>query len=188
MPPRRIAAVTCVLALALSAVGCSASGPRATNGAGYVEGDSVNVIAAADREQAPDLAGPLVGGGIGELRHDLGKVIVLNVWASWCTPCRAESPALVAAAKALPRAIFMGINIRDNESDAESFVRTHGIPYPSFFDQAGDLRLQLQRVVPVSSQPETIILDKLGRVAAAIYGPTTAITLKDIVRPLERER
>lgn len=187
MRARRIAAATCGLALAVSVTGCSTSGPRATNGAGYIEGDSVNVIPAADREHAPELSGPLVGGGTGDLGVDRGKVIVLNVWAYWCGPCRQEAPELVKAAALLPEASFMGINTRDNEANAVAFVRSQGIPYPSFSDQDGSLVLDLQRVVNMAALPVTVVLDKEGRVAAAIYGPTTAITLKDIVRPLEGE-
>lgn len=187
MRTRRVAAAVCGIAIVLSAAGCSTSGPRATNGAGFIEGDSVNVIPVADREHAPDLSGPLVGGGTGELRMDSGKVIVINVWAYWCGPCRQEAPELVKAAAKLSGATFMGINTRDNEGSAEAFVRSQGIPYPSFSDQDGSLVLDLQHAVNMSALPVTVVIDKQGRVAAAIYGPTTAITLKDIVRPLERE-
>ena len=82
----------------------------------------------------------------------------------------------------------MGINTRDDEGSAEAFVRAHHVPYPSFFDQDGSLLLQLAAGVPGRCAcRSTIILDKQHRVAAAIYGPTTATTLEDIVRPLERE-
>ncbi len=84
----------------------------------------------------------------------------------------------------------MGINIRDNEGNAEAFVRRYqGVPYPSFSDQDGSLVLELQRVVnDARSLPVTIILDKQHRVAAAIYGPTTADhARRTSSEPLERE-
>ncbi|MDX6298732.1 MAG: hypothetical protein QOI51_2589 [Nocardioidaceae bacterium] len=172
--------------LAATVSGCSTSG-ASSNSDGLVLG-AVNIIAPADRKAAPDLSGALVGGGHADLSSDAGRVVVLNVWASWCVPCRAEAPGLVEAAKLLPKVAFMGIDIRNDESSAESFTRTYHVPYPSFFDQDSSLLLRLQQVVPVPAQPVTIILDKRHRVAASIYGTTTSTTLKDIIRPLERER
>jgi thiol-disulfide isomerase/thioredoxin len=128
-----------------------------------------------------------VGGGTARLTDDRGKVVVLNVWASWCGPCREEAPRLAAATDLLPRAAFLGINTRDNEGNAEAFEQSQRIPYPSFSDQDGSLVLDMQQVVDMRSLPVTVVLDKRGRVAAAVYGPTTAITLKEIVSPLERE-
>ena len=136
---------------------------------------------------APDLAGTLISGGQGSLKDDAGKVVVLNTWASWCPPCRKEAPGLVDAATALPHAAFLGINTRDNDGSAQAFARSEGIPYPSFSDQDGNLVLQMSRVVNMSALPVTVILDKQHRIAAAIYGATTAITIEAIVKPLERE-
>jgi thiol-disulfide isomerase/thioredoxin len=164
------------------------SGSSATGSKGYPEGDgSFTLIAAADRQPAPDLSGPLVGGGTARLYAERGKVVVLNVWASWCGPCRAESPNLVAAAKELHGVSFLGINTRDNKGSAEAFEHSQQIPYPSFSDQDGSLVLDMQSVVNMGSLPMTVVLDKHLRVAAAVYGVTTATTIKDIVTPLERE-
>ena len=189
---RRFAAAGCTLALALAPAlalsGCSISSPSATGSKGYVAGDgAVVLIPAGQRKEAPDLAGPLLGGGQASLGTDKGKVVVLNLWGSWCGPCRAEAPNLAAAARMLPAVRFMGINTKDVAANAEAFVRVQKIPFPSFSDQDGSLVLELQRVVNMSSLPITVVLDKEGRVAAAVYGPTTATTLKDITQPLERE-
>jgi peroxiredoxin len=184
----RVCTALCAVALAWSLSGCTTSGDDATDGTNFVSGDgSIQLIAASDRKEAPDLAGSLVGGGQGDLSDDAGKVVVLNTWASWCGPCRKESQGLVEAAGRLATATFMGINTRDNEGNAQAFVRAEGIPYPSFSDQDGALVLQMSRVVNMSSLPVTVILDKQHRVAAAIYGPTTATTIEAIVKPLERE-
>lgn len=189
MPARRtavarVSSALCGFALVLCA-GCSTTGSRSSSDGLAASG--ITIIAAGDREAAPELAGDLVGGGHGDLTSFAGKVVVLNVWASWCVPCRAEAPGLVAAAKSLPDVAFMGIDIRNDEGSAEAFIRRYDVPYPSFFDQDSSLLLQLQRVVPVPGQPVTIILDKKHRVAASIYGSTTAITLQVIIKPLERE-
>jgi len=178
----------CGLALALAASGCSTTGSNVTRGANYVEGDgTIKLVDAPDRVAAPELSGSLVGGGSGALSDQAGKVVVLNVWASWCGPCRTEAPDLVTAARRLSDVAFFGINTRDNQANAEAFIRSQEVPYPSFADQDGSLVLEMQRVLPMSALPITIILDKQHRVAAAIYGPTTALTIEAIVRPLERE-
>jgi thiol-disulfide isomerase/thioredoxin len=180
----RIAAAFGCVVLVLCA-GCSTTGSRsASNG---LSAGGVTIVPASARKAAPDLSGELVGGGRADLSSSDGRIVVLNVWASWCVPCRTEAAGLVEAAHALSNVSFFGIDIRDSEGQAEAFIRTHQVPYPSFADQDSSLLLELQRVVPVPGQPVTIILDKHHRVAASIYGSTTAITLKDIIRPLERE-
>ena len=83
---------------------------------------------------------------------------------------------------------FLGIDTRDDNDNAEAFERSEHLPYRSFSDQGGTLMLDMQSVINMSSMPMTVVLDKQGRVAAAVYGPTTArLTIKEIVRPLERE-
>ncbi len=188
MPIRRCAAALTALCLFVLPAGCSTTGASATGSKGYPAGDgSVVLIPAADRVRAPELSGALIGGGTADLARERGKVVVLNVWAQWCGPCREEAPNLVVAARMLPRAAFLGINTKDNEETALAFERSQRIPYPSFSDQDGSLVLDMQSVIPMSALPMTVVLDKAGRVAAAVYGATTAITLKDIVKPLERE-
>jgi thiol-disulfide isomerase/thioredoxin len=187
MLAHRITGVACALGVLVAAGGCSTSGATATKD-GFAAGDgSIRLIAAADRETAPDLSGRLVGGGRGTLRDSAGKVVVLNIWAFWCGPCTSEAPDLVRAARSLSDVTFMGINTRDNEANAEAFVRAHHLPYSSFYDQDGELVLALGRVVAVVAMPTTIILDRQRRVAAVIYGATTATTIEAIAKPLERE-
>lgn len=168
--------------------GCSTSGQEATGVGGYASGDgSITLIAPGDRKPAPDLSGSLLAGGQTSLATEAGKVVVLNVWASWCPPCRKEAADLTAAADKLSDVAFLGINTRDDTSNAEAFVRAKQVPYPSLVDQDGSLVLDLSRVVPMPGLPITLVLDKQHRVAATIYGPTTTITLTTLARSLERE-
>ena len=115
---------------------------------------------------------------------------MVNVWGSWCAPCRAEQPDLVEAAEETAGdAEFVGINIRDASVDnARSFVRSFDVPYPSFYDPDGKALLAFSRVMPVRSPPTTFVLDEQGRVAAAIFGPLpSAGTLVDLVEDLAGE-
>lgn len=187
--PRLRGAVALALGglLAGLVAGCSTTGQTATNQGGYVPGDgSYLQIPAADRKTAPDLSGPLLDGGDTSLAADHGKVVVLNMWASWCGPCRKEAPALAAADRALPGVVFLGINTRDDADNARAFARATRAPYPSFLDQDGSLILQLQQVISMAAMPTTVVVDKQGRVAAAVYGPTTTTLIEALVRPLER--
>jgi thiol-disulfide isomerase/thioredoxin len=189
MPARRtrlaqLTVALCGLVLVLCSA-CTTTG-SSSNANGLTSG-GINLVPAADRKAAPDLSGDLLGGGRASLRSHAGQVVVLNIWGSWCAPCRKEAPELVKAATMLPKAAFLGIDIRDNEGDAEAFVARYSVPYPSFFDQDSSLLLGFRGIVPVTGQPITLVLDKEHRVAASIYGTTTAITLKDIVQPLERQ-
>jgi thiol-disulfide isomerase/thioredoxin len=185
---RTVAGVALVASVAVLAGACSIAGASSTGSKGYPAGDGTfNLIAAPDRQPAPNLSGPLIGGGTADLASDRGRVVVLNVWASWCGPCRAEAPNLVAAAHQLPQVTFLGINTRDDEGSARAFEAAQRVPYPSFADQDGSLVLKMQSVINMRSLPMTVVLDKQGRVAAAVYGVTTATTIKDIVAPLEHE-
>lgn len=185
---RTIGALTVAALLAGGAAACSTTGSNAIGSKGYAAGDgAVVTIPAEERELAPVLSGELLGGGSADLSQSKGKVVVLNVWAAWCGPCREEAPALAEADRLLPDAAFYGIDTKDDAATAEAFVRSNAVPYPSFFDQDGSLVLDLQSVVNVQARPSTVVLDEQGRVAASIAGPTTAITLKDIVQSLEQE-
>ncbi len=111
-------------------------------------------------------------------------IVVLNVWGSWCPPCRKEAPALVEAAASLKskRVAFVGINTQDPDpSQALAYERTYGVTYPSLVDDGGKLLLALQRAVPPDAIPSTLVLDPQGRVAARFSGAIPLRTLEDLV-------
>ena len=185
----RAALVAAASALVLLA-GCSATGAdeptRGSGQQGYVGSDGVLTRIAPDKRVAgPVLSGPELGRDAATVSTAdyAGKVLVLNVWGSWCTPCRAEAEALQAASVATRAdAQFVGINTRDwTPAQPEAFVRTQGITYPSIFDPSGQSLLRLAGQVPPSAIPSTLVLDRQGRIAIRVLGPVTQTTLTDMV-------
>jgi thiol-disulfide isomerase/thioredoxin len=150
-----------------------------------VTGDgSVREVPAADRDAAVSLSGKDLDGKALSLDSFRGKPVVVVVWGSWCTPCRAEAPDVVAAARELgARAQFVGINIRDaSPEQAKAFVRSFEVPYPSIFSPKGDALLAFSGTLTPNSIPSFVVLDGDGRVAASIIGelPSTT-TLVEVV-------
>ena len=112
-----------------------------------------------------------------------GTVTVLNVWGSWCGPCRAEAPELVDAVERLGRrAQFFGINVRDSPDAARAFERAFEIPYPSVRpDDSAAALLAFGGVLSAVAVPTTVVVDANGKVAARIVGQTDASTLVGLV-------
>jgi thiol-disulfide isomerase/thioredoxin len=77
-----------------------------------------------------------------------GTPLVVNVWASWCDPCRRETPILADAARAHPDVQFVGIDVLDTRSGARAFLAEHGVPYPSLFDAPGAVMNDLGGIGP----------------------------------------
>ena len=122
-------------------------------------------------EPAPPLAGPTLGGQF-DLRDHTGEVVVVNVWASWCTVCREEHAELEAAAAQLqPAGVqFVGINTQDTVDDAKQFLEEMGgSSYPSVLDPRGRKAVEWG----VFGVPETFLIDQRGRIRAKIVGKVT---------------
>lgn len=176
--------IAAVSAVVLLAAGCSSgtggAGPDGT--IGFEMGDgSVLILKADERPVAPELAGTTLDGDALSTADYAGRMMVLNVWGSWCAPCRSEAPALVEAAERMPEVQFIGINTQDNDpAPARAFVRTSGITYPSLYDRDGSLLLGFGQVPP-KAIPSTLVIDESGRVAARMLGEVTAATLIGVV-------
>lgn len=178
-----------MLAVVLLA-GCSATGAdeptRGADQAGYVGAESsVTIIPPDERKPAPDVAGAVLGEKDKQISTaDLtGKVVVLNVWGSWCGPCRAEAPELQRAAeKTAKTAQFIGLNTRDfDQGPPVAFNRANKITYPSIWDPSGSVLVSLSGTLPPKAIPSTLIIDEQGRVAARVVGAVTERTLVDMI-------
>lgn len=151
-------------------------------------GDSKVVeVAIDDREDPVELSGETIQGDDLDLADLRGQVVVVNVWGSWCGPCRAEMPMLVEAEDELPadETAFVGINIRDTSTEnATAFERDLGVDYPSIYDPGSVLLDAFGRYTPYAP-PTTLVLDREGRVAALVNGPvpskSTLITVVEDV-------
>jgi len=175
-----------------SAADKAPSGTGATNAAGFVAGDgTVQVIDPADRKAAPALSGKTLTGDTFTLADHVGSVVVLNVWGSWCSPCRKEAPELQAAytrltTEAAGKVAFVGVNTRDNDpGPAIAFERGFRVTYPSVYDPSGRQLLGFANSLPAMAIPSTLVIDAKGRVAARILGATTTTTLVDVVKDVE---
>jgi thiol-disulfide isomerase/thioredoxin len=125
-----------------------------------------------EREPAPVDALRVVGEERDASVADLeGRVVVLNFWASWCGPCRAEQPDLNEAFAALPQdeVAFLGVNIEDPEANALAHIREFAIPYDSLYDPTNAYASRFEGVGP-RTIPTTIFLDAQGRVAVRVLG------------------
>lgn len=180
--PRSLFPVVLVLALGLTA--CSTT-PETE--AGFVSGDgSITILEPAQRQIAPNAAGVDLNGDPLALSDFAGQVVVLNVWASWCAPCRAEAGALeeVAVQFEGKGVQFVGLNTRDSNAAAQAFMRNFGVTYPSLVDKDGRIQLLFNDSLPPQAIPSTIVIDQQGRVAARALGTVTAATLRAMIEPL----
>jgi thiol-disulfide isomerase/thioredoxin len=174
------------LALAAACTGnISATTPTNPIGAGPAVGQ---VFRAADRDPAPSLSGTTLDGDPLDTSAMLGKVVVVNFWASWCPPCRAEARDLnaVYAQTHASGVEFVGVDIKDVTSRAQAFQRTKQVPYPSLYDGDGTLLLRFRGQAP-QQPPTTIVIDRQGRVAARFPGGVTETQLLGPVQVIAKE-
>ncbi|MBO0840158.1 MAG: TlpA family protein disulfide reductase [Sciscionella sp.] len=114
------------------------------------------------------------------------KIIVLNIWGSWCAPCRTETTELQQVAKTTGVQV-LGIDVRDNRSAAQDFVHDRGVNYPSIYDFDGRTLLGLNGL-PRNVTPMTMIFDKNHRVAAVYLQAIVAADVLPEIHKLAAEK
>ncbi|MGH8964090.1 MAG: TlpA family protein disulfide reductase, partial [Actinomycetes bacterium] len=114
-----------------------------------------------------------------------GQVVVLNIWGSWCGPCREEMPDLQFVGEQTG-AVILGIDVRDVQQHAVDFVRNRGITFDSIFDPPARVLAQLSGY-PRNVVPSTIVLDRQHRVAAVYLTKIRVGELLPLVERLTRE-
>jgi cytochrome c biogenesis protein CcmG/thiol:disulfide interchange protein DsbE len=136
------------------------------------------VFAAIELGQvAPNIEGTLLDGKPFSLQAHKGKVVLVNFWASWCEPCRAEHPVLDALQK--EGVVIYGVNYKDTPDAAGKFLAEMGNPYAKIGADAGPMALDWG----VYGVPETYVINGQGVVILRLAGPITAENLDSLVRP-----
>lgn len=170
-----------LMALALSSCGGGGSSIAEES---FVSGNgSVSYIKLSDRIAAPALSGMTLSGK--NYTFNVGQVAVVNVWASWCAPCRAEAPTLAALSEKYTDVAFMGILTRDNPVNAEAFARRFALPYPTLIDDS--VLIGFRKSLPANAIPSTVLIDKRGDVAARISGEVTFASLSELIEKVSAE-
>jgi cytochrome c biogenesis protein CcmG, thiol:disulfide interchange protein DsbE len=140
-------------------------------------------IAEGRRAAAPNVSLPsLTTGRIYTLRAFRGRVVVLNLWASWCEPCRAEAPVLERWSRQIAAhgGSVVGVDTFDASSDARSFMRQLHLTYRMLRDPSGVVKASFG----VTGFPESFVIDRSGRVAAIARGPVDDAFMRSAVLPL----
>ena len=175
------------LALAACGTGTTSSGNGNPNGDGFVAGSGSGGLL-SKRVQAPTVNGAsLTGGGGLSFAQYAGKVLVVNFYGSWCSPCRAETPLLEKASQANPTVAFLGVLMQDSTSNGLAFRKTYGVTYPSIVDPDGVDIAKFRGVNP-SAVPDTFVIDKAGKIAAKYVGGISDPTgFQQVLTTLEAE-
>jgi thiol-disulfide isomerase/thioredoxin len=166
-----------LLVCIILASGCTTGTDAAVQGSNFavVSPDGKNQIfyEQAQRKNLKDISGSNVldENSTISLKDFAGKVVVLNLWGSWCAPCRAETyefKKLEDSTKDQPGQLI-GVDVRDNRPAAADFINNFQVGYPSIFDPSQRVGLSLPGI-PLAAIPITLVIDKQARVAAVFIG------------------
>lgn len=181
-------------ALALTLSACAGGGIEGGGGqTGFITGsDGIATVKKGDRDTAPDLSGKTIDGEQLDLSAYKGKIIVLNVWGSWCAPCRAEAPNLAKVSKDLADegVQFVGINTRDTSTrPAVAFEEQYKVEYPSLYDPTGKLLLRFEKgSLNPQLIPSTLVIDREGKLAARTQQALSEEKLRKMLQPILAEK
>ena len=164
---RRISAIALGLVLIWITGACSGSGNGGRNPSGSRLPSSPTALPAFTPADFQSL-----------LRELRGKPVVVNIWASWCGPCRQEAPVLGAVSKASQGQVqFLGVDIEDQLTPARAFIHQYGWTYPSVSDLTGAIRDSLGLI----GQPDTVVYDATGRRTFVSSGAVTRSALEGAI-------
>lgn len=141
-----------------------------------------NAVAAPNKDApAPNFYMVLDNGDYLSLADLQGQPIVLNFWATWCSPCRREMPELVAAATANPALIVLAVNVQEELARLQPFAEEFQLPMPVVQDSLGELR----KLYAVHGMPTTIFIDRTGQIATIWEGMLTKELLAQQLAKIE---
>ncbi|MEV1064322.1 TlpA disulfide reductase family protein [Streptomyces sp. NPDC050263] len=181
-----------VAALLLSA--CTSGGTAGGGGdTNFVMGkDGISTAEKGERAAVPDLSGETIDGKQLDVSAYKGKIVVLNVWGSWCSPCRAEAPGFQKVYQDLQAdgVQFVGINTRDTKAaNAVAFDKQFGITYPSLYDPTGKLMLRFAKgTLNPQAIPSTLVIDREGKIAARSLAALSEERLRKMIAPVLAEK
>ncbi|WP_448318792.1 TlpA family protein disulfide reductase [Streptomyces sp. CO7] len=190
------AATAAAAALLLSACGSDGDGGASAAGGGgtnfVTSTNGIATVAKGERQAAPRLKGETLDGGQLDTGEYKGDVVVLNVWGSWCAPCRAEAKNFVKVAdETKDQGVrFVGINTRDTSTQpALAFEEEEGIEYPSLYDPTGRLLLRFEKgTLNPQAIPTTLVIDRDGKIAARAMQPLSEDRLREMLDPVLAEK
>ena len=138
-----------------------------------------------DGDAAPVAELPALGGAAGQtgsIADYKGKWVLINVWASWCDPCRDEAPDLERFSREHQGDNFeiLGVDTKDDQGSAQKFVEEFGLTYPQLHDGSGDYA---DDDLLTTGVPENFLVDPDGNVAIAIHGQVTPELLSEQIAP-----
>lgn len=142
--------------------------------------------APATNHPAPNFTLPLMDGSTAKLSDLKGKVVLINVWATWCPPCRAEMPTIQAAYEKYGKQGFtvMAVNLRENPRTVAAFMQQFGLTFPTPLDLDG----QVSGVYRASVLPSSFFVDRQGVIRAVYRGPMPRSVIAGTVEQLLAER
>jgi thiol-disulfide isomerase/thioredoxin len=173
---RRTVVLAAVVLAVLLAVLVATWPGGGSGGVTSVDGNANAVLyEAGHRPLAPGFTGTTLTGSRLSFSAYLGQVVVVNFWGSWCVPCREEAPILAAvAARYRPAGVsFLGVDVRDTTASAQAFARGLHVPYPSVSDPGSVITQDFTARVPIAGTPTTLVIDRTGHIAGAIFGTVT---------------
>jgi cytochrome c biogenesis protein CcmG, thiol:disulfide interchange protein DsbE len=140
-------------------------------------------LAKGEKPPAPAMTlARLQGTGQRSLADYKGKIVLLNVWASWCGPCKSESPLLERWYRQMQPhgGVVLGIDTLDVKGDAVGFINRYKLTYPQLHDREGTSIKKLG----TAQVPESFLIDRKGRLVALLRGPVDDAWMRAHVQPL----